>query len=237
MVKNVKSGLDKSEFYAPLIQKIDYWIDYDKNLPPVNQHQARRQYRAAHDRDCVLTGGNLLADTIFSVWCPLKMVLKCLNPSGEFYKYNRFDGDRYKFLREIRENCENLLPSDDSLAALLLKFIRLTDGHENVMILPNAAMQKRGIDFCDQMPRTLYECFKGGAYSQYFSAELPASKWVRDQKLAMLFYDKEITRENIIPLTSQMTAAESGFLFDRGEITEMLQYCISALETRKEQLK
>lgn len=61
-----------------IINFINYWIDgYDKP-------------RALSDLDCLYYDGDLNADTIFSVWTPIKFVLDCLNPKEKFYKYNKY---------------------------------------------------------------------------------------------------------------------------------------------------
>ena len=45
---------------------IQYWIDYKGDGD---------EYRRTHDLDCILTDGNLFADTLFSLWLPLRYVL------------------------------------------------------------------------------------------------------------------------------------------------------------------
>ena len=47
-------------------EHIQYWIDYDGSS---------EGYRKKHDLDCILTDGNLCADTLISLWLPLRYVL------------------------------------------------------------------------------------------------------------------------------------------------------------------
>ena len=49
--------------YTPIIEKIRYWRDDDG---------VGDEFRRTHDLDCILTGGNLFADLIFSPWLPLR---------------------------------------------------------------------------------------------------------------------------------------------------------------------
>lgn len=50
--------------------------------------------RAKNDLDCLYLNGNLYADTIFSVWTPLKMVLEVLNPN------RKMNNNRYCSFRD-----------------------------------------------------------------------------------------------------------------------------------------
>ena len=69
---------------------IQYWIDYKGTSD---------EYRRAHDLDCILTDGNLNADTLISLWLPLRYVL------------NYCDTERWKRYRRIKglKNNENFL--------------------------------------------------------------------------------------------------------------------------------
>ena len=52
--------------YESIIKKINYWKSYDGTGD---------EYRKTHDLDCIQTKGNLAADTIFSLWLPLRYTL------------------------------------------------------------------------------------------------------------------------------------------------------------------
>lgn len=68
--------------YKPITQKIQSWIDYNRNKPKGNyaaHKQEHDEYRKNNDLDCILTDGNLYADTIFSLWLPLRFVLVRIN--------------------------------------------------------------------------------------------------------------------------------------------------------------
>lgn len=49
------------------------------------------------------------------------------------------------------------------------------------------------------MAPTLYQCFDGGSYSKYFTEEYTVEKWVKQEKLEMLFEDNGFDREHIKP--------------------------------------
>ena len=67
--------------YEPIINQLSYWINYKGSGD---------EYRKNNDRDCILTEGNLYADTIFSLWLPLR------------YTLNYFDCDKWIKWKRIR---------------------------------------------------------------------------------------------------------------------------------------
>lgn len=71
----------------PIINFLNYWM-------------GPREPRAKNDLDCLYFNGDLSADTIFSVWTPLKFVLDILNPDEKFYKEDKYGPDPHRFLKK-----------------------------------------------------------------------------------------------------------------------------------------
>ena len=234
----------KENTLNPIKKKIREWKEYNKNSPkcPYSGNEIIHDiYRALNDSDCQLTKGNLMADTIFSLWIPLKMSLQC----SESYRYNlqgnevypykqdgfiSKSGNSINFLTDIEQNLEIYLPPNEWKK--LYEFASLSLTRANVMILPDRKMQSRGKFFLDQMPKTLYECFKDGDFSGYFNNEDSlVVNWVKEEKLEF-FFDGEIKKENIKPLIEKVSANEVCWLKEKEEIDEMLDNFISILKLR-----
>lgn len=231
--KNEKET-DSNKEFSPIIFWLDYWIAYSENAPtcPYNGNEVVYDiYRALNDFDCKQAKGNLLADTIFSVWNPLKMVLEYLNPGEKFYKENKYGSDKNYYLKKIKNNIDAYLPRGDSLVKELLIFARYAMTRANVMILPSRAMQGRGIKYLDQMPASLYQCFDNGEYHKYFK-EIEIEKWIHQEHLEMFFKNGEIEKNNILPLIKRMKASEHEWLSKKDELEEMLHRYNEILEKR-----
>jgi hypothetical protein len=181
-------------------------------------HEAYNEWRKKYDLDVIHLNGDLCADTIFSIWMPLKM---CLQISAT-YPYSEHGNNEkpYKsnpYLPNIIKNIDTYLPYNEWEE--LYKFVSIALTEANVMKLPEEKMQKRG-KFYDQMPKTLYECFEGGIFNGCFK-DVQVEEWVSQQNLTM-FFENNISRENIKPLISRMRASEFEWLKNREEIKEML---------------
>jgi len=238
----------KIDTLNPIKEKLKEWKDYKKNSPkcpyPGNEivHDI---YRALNDSDCQLTNGNLMADTIFSLWIPLKMSLQCsetfpYNLQGnEFYPYKQDgyiskSGNLINFLTDIEQNLEIYLPKNNW--GKLYEFAALSLTRANVMILPDRKMQSRGKFFLDQIPKTLYECFKDGDFNEYFNNEdFLVTNWVKEEKLEF-FFDGEIKKENIKPLIKRVKANKVCWLKEKEDIDEMLENFINILKLREKEL-
>lgn len=219
----------------PIIAQIDKWIKYSLNEPqcPYKGNEMIHDiYRALNDTDCKLTGGNLLADTIFSAWYPLKMVLECLNDK-KFYKQDKYGCDPHHYLKEIQSNIDKLLPKEKKVVQKLYEFFSIANTRGNVMILPNRQMQSRGINYLDQMPKTLYECFEGGKFSKYFGKDFTVKDWVVREHLE-LFFDGEIKKDRIKPILESESIKPNEFywLEDESAIISMLENCILVIQKR-----
>jgi hypothetical protein len=222
---------------------VDYAVSFPK-CPYQGNEIVHDIYRALNDSDCQLTNGNIMADTIFSLWTPLKMSLQCSESypyklqGNKFYPYKQDGfisepGNSINFLTDIEQNLEIYLQPNKWGKLYELTALSLT--RANVMILPDRKMQSRG-KFLDQMPKTLYECFNGGVFSGYFNNEDSlAVNWVKEEKLEF-FFDGEIKKQNIKPLIEKVVANEVCWLKEEEEIDEMLDNFINILKLRGKEL-
>lgn len=180
------------------------------------------EWRKKYDLDVIWLDGDLNADTIFSVWIPLKM---CLQTSTTYpYSTHGIKEKPYKsnpYLPNIIKNIDAYLPYDEWEELYIFASLAMTKA--NVMRLPlkGRGMQKGRTDFFDQMPKTLYECFEEGSLHKYF-VDTQVDKWIRDENLVMFFENENISKQFINPLISRMNAYEFEWLEDKNEIVEML---------------
>ena len=182
--------------YKPIVEKIKYWREYNGTGD---------EYRKKHDLDCILTGGNLCSDTIFSLWLPLRYTLNYFDTSRWIYwkdyeqaflKAQKLGLKNCKtFLLELEHNIEQFLPEDQITKKLAYLFF-LGQKRCNVMILPYRNWNsKRGKSpYFDYLPHFLWDELYGE------NAEI-IPDWIQKEKLDMFFQDKTaITPENIIDL-------------------------------------
>lgn len=181
--------------YAPIIRKIKYWREYDG---------VGDKYRQTHDLDCVLTDGNLLADTIFSLWLPLRYTLNFFEaPSWTYWKnyeqdylrpHNTGLKDCKPFLSELEQDIETFLPEHEITSKLIRLFL-LGQTRSNVMLLPCRSWNsKRGYPpYWDYLPHFLWDMLNG-------SNTETVCEWIRREKLSMLFQDETIAREKLLDL-------------------------------------
>lgn len=199
----------------------------------INYWMVSKKPRKDNDLDCIYLNGDLCADTIFSVWTPLKFVLDCLNPDEKFYKKDRFGPDPHKFLKRIKNNVDTYLPKSEEVVKELYYFAKLAETRANVMKWPSQGINGTRYDkYYDQMPPTLYNCFPKGDYYSYFQNEIMLSHWITRENLQMFFYNNAISRKTIKPLIASMKPDERRWLTDKSEILEMLQTMNLILEER-----
>ena len=238
----------------PIINYLNYW-DFGNNQYPTlekewgdltdseQEEQKERQdnWRADNELDVKwLKSQN--ADTIFSCWMPLKMVVQslCYTYSGLSYypfKCNKYrdkkSGRNIDFLNWISEQISNgtFEEKNPSLYKVLIDFFELASSRANVMELPNREMQKRS-EWYDQMPKFLNECFKGGEFCKFFKNDEELKSWIKSQNLDMFFENDSLTKDNIIPLISRMKSSEFEWLSSEEELLEMIKNYNRILEER-----
>ncbi|MDQ0150017.1 hypothetical protein ACFO6R_08370 [Eubacterium multiforme] len=192
-----------------------------------------KEPREENDLDCLYLNGDLCADTIFSVWTPLKFVLNCLNPYEKFYKKDKYGSDPHIFLKKIKCNIDIYLPKNEKIVKDLYHFAKLAETRANVMKWPVQGINNKRYNDYDQMPPTIYNCFSNGKYSKYFdNDDLKVVNWIKREKLEMFFFDNIISKETIKPLITSMKANEKKWLINKDEIMEMLQKINKTLEER-----
>lgn len=184
--------------YDPITRKLLYWKNYSGSGD---------KYRKAHDLDCVLTGGNPNADTIISLWLPLR------------YALNHFDMPRWKqwkefedvelrsskhvlkdcadFLNDMIEHIDNFLPDDSELTTKLSILFSLGQQRCNVMLLPQGKREwntLRGRRYFDYLPHFLFDLFT------YSIDEDVLLHWLDEQDMQPFFANETFAQENILDL-------------------------------------
>ena len=198
------------EIYKPILAQVEFWINYEKNKPKTAYKEDKKrhdEYRAKNDLDCKLCGGELRADTIFSLWTPLRFSIFQINGKN----YNDIKniagyeiGKELNFLEALKDNekISKLLPECHETTKLLSDLFYLGQTKANVMVLPKIGMNsKRGQKpYYDYMPHFLHECFKNGDFADNFNSDDDFRVFVKREKLECFFKGDEILQENIIDL-------------------------------------
>lgn len=192
--------------YQPIRKKVEEWLWYDENQPKssyfanVEEHD---RFRSLHDRDCILTDGNLKADTLFSLWTPLQHTIMRLN-DRETLRSVGVISRKYIFLREFikGDNIEKLLPETESIVHKLSELFELGMGRENVFLLPerqlNCARARK--PYYDYVPVMLLEAFPDGAFSAYWNSPEAYLQWINEEHMEM-FFDGSISQEHVKDLS------------------------------------
>jgi hypothetical protein len=202
-----------NEIYNPILMKIESWINYEKNKPTTSYEEDRKRhdkYRAENDLDCILCNGDLKADTIFSLWLPLRFSIFYINQKNYKYIKHIAGYDMRKeldfleaLIRREGEVISKLLPEHEETTILLSELFSLGQTRANVMLLPTIGINsERGQKpYYDYMPYFLDECFKGGHFAKYFSSDDSFREFVKEEKLEY-FFEGEVLKENIMDLAN-----------------------------------
>ena len=167
---------------------IQYWIDYKGDGD---------EYRRTHDLDCILTDGNLFADTLFSLWLPLRYVLNyCGTAQWEKYRRMKDLKNNDAFLNDLKNNLQMFIP-DMGLLGKLEKLCKLGRTRANVIILPYRRWNnmRGGNPYWDYFPHFLYDLLN--TEDEMFMSTMQA--WIERENLQM-FFDGEIVKDKIIDL-------------------------------------
>lgn len=236
-----------------IINFLNYWmkgqdvfVSYDSN-----NLQLYHEWRRANDLDCIAKGGDLRADTLVSMWTPIKWVLNCLNPDIKVYKTAK-GSDPNCYLRKLRDEYEVYFTSEDdekkSLVAKLDRLCQLAELECNFILLPGDGRDNgSGMNperYClkrddkttylyDQVPCTLYHVFENDTLGKYFQNEDDVVSWIKREHLDVGF-NGDISQENIIPMfeNDRNTLALGKIPSNDFEVDEMLDYCIDLLLKR-----
>lgn len=222
-----------NEVYEPIRKKIEEWIDYYAHEPAVPYHgneAEHDEYRRWHDRDCVLTGGNLKADTMFSLWRPLKYTISRLH--GE----KVIKGGKRSFIQELlrEDNMEKFLPAGQPIIKKLSRLFELGMGRENVFLLPDRKLNAaRGAkNYEDYMPVFLLESFGDRVFAHYWQDEEDHIRWIKEERLEV-FFDGDISPENIKDLSGSGDIRNSYAPEGIQPMERMIDNYISILQERR----
>jgi hypothetical protein len=238
---------NNNKLFEPICTKLREWISYNENKPcsAYRENPAEHDdYRKTHDRDCVLTDGNLCADTIFSLWLPLRSTIRRINSPEVIEQVGNIQ-DKISFSRSLLRdgNLEKLLPPELPITHTLSELFHYGLGRENVMLLPqrylNSARGKK--PYWDYMPRFLYEIFPQGDFYSAFKEKGAVTAWIYSQHLEMLFYGENVTRENIRDLAESgsvccnLAPSSEDYQKSLDFQEKMLRNYVEILKKRKEQ--
>lgn len=215
--------------YKPIIDKLHDWKNYNGSGDA---------YRKAHDLDCILTGGNLLADTIFSLWLPLRYTLTFFeSPRWSYWKAyeanflskNKISlKNHHEFIEELERNMESFLPAHD-LTCKLTKLFELGQKRCNVMLLPNRRWNaiRGGRPYFDYLPHFLYDLLD----TEDLLYKNKIVTWMKKEHLTVFFEKGIIDKEHILDL------AGTGCVYRHSPtkivLSSLLQNYINLLEERE----
>lgn len=235
----------------PIRTKILQWITYKNNSPKCDyrgNELVYDTYRAHNDLDCQLTGGDLKADTIFSLSLPLRYVLmriwnrKRIWNNSVYVPSKSYSGDEeyWKFMNDLYTHTSDYLPTDNPLIEQLSQLFEFGMRRENVMLLPDRKLQKRGkCPYYDYMPYFLHECFDEGDFHFAFITNENVIGWIKDQHLEMFFENEDIQKGKILDLhgtgdvTKNLPIVGGKPKVENLNIEGMLDNYITILQARK----
>jgi hypothetical protein len=208
---------ESDNIYEPIIKELEYWKNYSrKDFERIakNLHGDKTcgadEFRAANDRDCILTGGNLNADTIFSLWLPLRHTIAKINGKEKISEIVGMNS-KEAYVRALlwEDNLEKLLPKELSIVRTLSELFTYGMERENVMILPKRYFYHNGKEkslnftrggrpYWDYIPRFLYEMLEDGDFADAVGNDDEACRtWIREQNMTMFFKDGILDRDHI----------------------------------------
>lgn len=217
--------------YQPILDKLSYWKNYKGSGD---------EYRKTHDLDCILTGGNLLADTIFSLWLPLRYTLNFFeNPKWTYWKDFEMNvlkknkltlKNHNEFIEDLERNIQMFLPEDE-LTYKLIRLFELGQKRCNVMLLPERSWNsmRGGRPYWDYLPHFL-DYLLDAKDPLYSRDEI--INWIKSEHLEMFFEKGIIDKEHIIDL------AGTGCVYRHSPreivLSVLLQNYITILEERED---
>lgn len=217
-----------------IIKKLQYWHNY--------QNIYTDEYRKKHDWDCILTNGNLLADTIFSLWLPLRYTLNSFD-TDKWIKWKDYERNYLKkkninlkncndFLEDIIKNLKDFLDIDSGITKKLVHLFEIGSERCNVMILPNHCRfwnsERGNSPYYDYLPAFLYDKFETENFN--FLKE-----WIERESLHMFFTDGKIDQNHIRDLVD--SGHPTFHNPSQIELPVMLDNYINILQERKKFIK
>lgn len=217
--------------YQPILDKLSYWKSYDGNGD---------EYRKTHDLDCILAGGDLNADTIISLWLPLRYTLNYFErPEWTCWKdfeakYLKTNGltlkNHNEFLEDLGRNIQMFLPEHE-LTYKLIRLFELGQKRCNVMLLLDRSWNsmRGGYPYWDYLPHFLCYYLLDGKDPVYSRDEIIS--WIKSEHLEMFFEKGIIEKEYIIDLAG--TGCVCSHSPQKIVLPILLQNYISMLEKRE----
>ncbi len=217
-----------------LEKHIQYWIEYDGNGD---------EYRKTHDLDCILAGGNLYADTLISLWLPLRYVLdkensekwklfleyekKELRPKRKNLKYHD------EFLSDLKVNIDEYI-KDKAVRKRIEELFGLGRTRANVIILPYRRWNciRGKMPYWDYMPHFLFDMLNTES-PQFIST---VCEWIKQEHLEM-FFDGDIKKENLKDLCGTGGVCSHSPLNSGFDIMKLINNYIDILIERQEIIK
>ena len=178
------------DYYTPIIAKLKYWRDYNRRI---------------YDWDYVLTGGNLNADTIISLWLLLRYTMNHFE-KPRWQQWRDFEyaelrpsrrlKDHPPFLDDMIEHLDQFLDMEAEITQKLLLLFDLGQKRSNVMLLPKRSWNtlRGGKPYYDYMPHFLYDLFS------YAQDEEALQSWLHKENLEPFFAAETIEQRNILDL-------------------------------------
>jgi hypothetical protein len=255
--------MTEQNIYEPIIRELEYWKDYHMRDSERRAEKSQGdktvcsddEFRAANDRDCILTGGNLNADTIFSLWLPLRHTIARINHNEAISEVGNIN-DKKSFVCALLEgdNLKKLLPEELSIVRTLSELFTYGMERENVMLLPKRYFYHEGSKkslnsarggkpYWDYVPRFLYEMLEGGDFADAVGNDDEVCRtWIKEQNMTMFFKDGILDREHIIDLAGSgnvmVSLAPKGSSYEEGLGLQenMLWNYIEVLKLRKNEV-
>ena len=207
------------------------------------------EWRKKNDLDCLYYNGDLRADTLISMWTPIKQVADLLNKdTGKVFFKRRTDcDDPLHDLRLLADDTDAYLPPKNKLVIKLKKILKLAELECNYFLLPDSRMNcerykininGKDVWLFDGVPATLAHLFDKESLGKYFLDEKgnvdrnKLAEWIEREKLTFGFEDGKIDKDHVKPLITGLDPYKAKWLTDEDEIDEALTYMINLLTER-----
>ena len=228
---------------TPIKMKIDSWVSYEENKPRTpyaKDWETHNKYRSENDLDCVLLGGDLRADNIFSLWLPLRYSLVEINGYSRLNKIGNIN-QPIEFRKVLKgSNLDDLLPPENPLVKSLIELFELGQTKANMMLMPKVGINGKRSDkpYYDYTPYFLFECFEGGDFSEHFKGDDDLKQWIIRESLQPLF--EKAKGEYVIDKHHLIDLSGTGDIKDgvpaKGKKIILIKNYISVLRERQDLL-
>ena len=167
-------------------------------------------------------------DVLFPFWMPFQLSMFLAKGKSFMYYKSNLSATYHK-----KRQIDNLISETcfSQVEKQFTEFATLCNSKGNFILLPDRKMQNRGVHFEDRIDKTLFECFTGGEFSQYFSCDNEkVSDWIKKEHLEMLFKYGNITRENVLPVVEPCKF--SSFYMSMDKISEYINNAARIISAR-----